>query len=86
MFIINPDPYSTPCYRIGPFRTSDITNNSKLPESNAIDHYFTERFGENSFTYTQNGREAINIALSYYKLNRNDIVTILTNDVSKKFI
>ena len=78
MFIIHPDPYSTPCYRIGPFTTRDITFNSKLPESNAIDHYFTERFGENSFTYTENGREAINIALSYYKLNRNDIVTILT--------
>ena len=78
MFIINPDPYSTPCYRIGPFITSDITNNSKLPDSNAIDHYFTERFGENSFTYTENGREAINIALSYYKLAKNDIVTILT--------
>jgi len=78
MFIINPDPYSTPSYRIGPFITSDITNNSKLPESNAIDHYFTERFGDQRFAYTENGREAINIALSYYKLSRNDIVTILT--------
>jgi len=49
-----------------------------LPESNAIDQYFTERFGEQRFTYTENGREAIHIALSYYKLAKNDIVTILT--------
>ena len=78
MFIINPDPYSTPCYRIGPFITSDITSNSILPESNAIDQYFTKRFGKQRFSYTENGREAINIALSYYKLAENDLVSILT--------
>ena len=78
MFVIHPDQYSTPCYRIGPFTTPDITFNSKLPKSNAIDHYFTERFGEKKFIYTENGREAINMALSYYKLAKNDIVTILT--------
>lgn len=30
------------------------------------------------YTFTINGRAAINIALKYFKLNRNDIVTILT--------
>jgi dTDP-4-amino-4,6-dideoxygalactose transaminase len=78
MFIINPDPYSTPVYRIGPFRTSDIANNVKLPYSCTIDDYFTERFGGKYFTYTQNGREAIYMALTHYSLERNDIVTVIT--------
>jgi len=78
MFIINPDPYSTPVYRIGPFRTSDIANNVKLPDNCTIDDYFTERFGGQRFTYTQNGREAIYMALSHYSLERSDLVTVLT--------
>jgi len=78
MFIINPDPYSTPVYRIGPFRTSDIAYNAQLPDSDAIESYFSERFGEKKCTYTMNGREAIFMALSHYNLNRDDIVTVLT--------
>lgn len=78
MFVINPDPYSTPTYRIGPFTTKDLSDNAGLQESNAIDHYFSERFADQGFTYTKNGREAIHIALSYYKLDKSDMVTILT--------
>jgi hypothetical protein len=78
MFIINPDPYSLPCYRIGPFTTKDLTLNCELPESNDIDSYFVERFREKEYIYTYNGREAINIALSNFKLQKDDIVTIHT--------
>lgn len=78
MFIINPDPYSLPTYRIGPFRTSDLSKNHCLPDSDLIEDYFEERFGGRHFYYTNNGRKAINLALSQYNLNREDIVTILT--------
>jgi hypothetical protein len=78
MFVINPDPYSLPSYRIGPFRTSDLSQNNCFPNSDLIDDYFSERFPQKDFIYTENGRQAINIALDFYKLNADDVVTILT--------
>lgn len=79
MFVIYPDPYSLPTYRIGPFQTRDISLNQVLPDLDRIDNYFHERFGDLRFSYTYNGREAIYLALKHYKLSRNDVVTILTS-------
>lgn len=78
MFILNPDPYLMPSIRISPFRTSDIGYNINLPDDNSIDDYLIERFKSKKYHYNWNGREALNIALSYYNLRKNDIVTILT--------
>jgi hypothetical protein len=78
MFVINPDPYSLPCYRIGPFQTKDLSVNHNLPESNLIEDYFNSRFEGKEYIYTYNGRSAIHHALEYYRLQRNDVVTILT--------
>ncbi len=78
MFVLNPDPYSLPCYRIGPFRTSDLSLNHNLPVSYLADEYFNERFAAKDLIYTFNGRKAINIALEYYNLDKDDIVTIFT--------
>ena len=78
VFIINPDPYSLPAYRIGPFRTIDLSVNHCLPDSDLIDEYFNERFRGRDFIYTENGRKAINIALASYNLKKDDVVTILT--------
>jgi hypothetical protein len=78
MFVINPDPYSLPYYRIGPFRTQDLSKNHCLPDSNIIDDYFKERFFGKEYVYTENGRQAINIALGFYNLKKDDVVTILT--------
>lgn len=78
MFVIKPDPYLLPSYRISPFRTSDIVDNNQLPNDNYIDAYFDKRFLGKSFAYFYNGREAINKALSYYQLKKDDVVTILT--------
>ena len=78
MYIINPDPYITPCYRNLPFTTRDISYNLSLPDGNEIDQYLSKRFKDKSFEYTVNGREAIYMALSHYKLNRDDVVTVLT--------
>ena len=78
MFVLNTDPYSLPCYRIGPFKTCDLARNHSLLESNLIDNYLDERFSNKHYKYTFNGREAINLALGYYNLRNNDVVTILT--------
>jgi len=78
MYIINPDPYITPCYRNLPFTTSDISYNFNLPDGNEIDQYLSNRFKDKSIEYTINGREAIYMALSHYNLDRDDLVTVLT--------
>lgn len=78
MFVLNPDPYSLPAYRIGPFKTNDLSINHCLQENDLIDSYFDGRFRKKEFIYTENGRQAINIALKHYRLKRDDIVTILT--------
>jgi hypothetical protein len=78
MFVLNPDPYSLPCYRIGPFKTNDLAINHCLADDNLIDHYLSERFKDKTYVYTENGRKAINIALTFYNLKKDDIVTILT--------
>jgi len=78
MFISNPDPYNCPAYRIGPFRTDDVSRNHAFPESDEATVYFNERFGKGTWQYTYNGREAIKLALESYKLQKDDLVTILT--------
>lgn len=78
MFILNPDPYSLPTYRIGPFRTQDVGLNHLLPDSDTCDRELQRRFQDKSFTYTINGRQAINLALKHYRLEPDDVVTIFT--------
>ena len=78
MYIINPDQYLLPSYRISPFRTIDIAINNKLQEDDAIDSYFTQRFSNRPFSYFKDGKSAINEALAYYDLKKDDTVTILT--------
>nr|WP_321409428.1 DegT/DnrJ/EryC1/StrS family aminotransferase [uncultured Carboxylicivirga sp.] len=77
MFVLNPDPYLLPSYRISPFQTKDIVKNHLLQDNDRIDSYFNNRF-EGQIIYTENGREAIRIALEQLELNKNDVVTILT--------
>jgi hypothetical protein len=78
VFVLNPDPYSLPTYRIGPFQTRDISLNHSLPSNDLIDTYFGERFSSRNFIYTYNGRTAINTALSQYGLAKDDVVSIFT--------
>lgn len=78
MYIINPDPYSLPSYRIGPFTTRDVTVNNLLPPGQIIDGYFNSRFNWRQYVFTRNGRAAINQALSRLDLKAEDVVTILT--------
>lgn len=78
MFVINPDPYLLPCYRISPFQTKDISLNNGLPNSNLIDDYLQKRFQGRKYIYLSNARKAISIALEYYNLQKDDIITIIT--------
>jgi len=78
MFILKPDPYLMPSYRISPFTTVDISLNHNLPDNDCINDYFSERFSGKKYNYTLNGREAINLALSHYHLQKDDVVTIIT--------
>ncbi len=78
MFVINPDQYSLPMYRIGPFTTADLARNHCLPDSSLIDTYLEERFDSQYFEYTINGRQAMDIALNSLNLQKEDVVTILT--------
>lgn len=78
MFVLNPDPYLLPSYRISPFSTPHIAYNNDLPDNDLIDDYCNERFEGHKFHYTFNGRTAISLALSHYNLTKGDIVTIFT--------
>ena len=78
MFVLNPDSFLLPTYRISPFRTEDAERNAGLVDDTFATEYFNNRFGKDSWTYTYNGREAIGLALATYNLQLNDVVTILT--------
>jgi hypothetical protein len=78
VFVLNPDKYLLPDYKISPFQTKDIELNAALPDDDFASNYFSQRFEHQNFLYTLNGRQALNIALSRYTLNKNDVVTILT--------
>ncbi len=78
MFIVNPDTFLLPTYRISPFRTEDIATNALMTQDDYARNYFDNRFGKENWSYTYNGREAISLALEHYNLQPNDIVTILT--------
>jgi hypothetical protein len=79
VFVLNPDPYLLPCYRISPFQTKDMQHNNALAQSDLIDEYFRDRFQQRQYSYVANGRKAINIALQQYQLQKNDVVTIFTS-------
>ena len=78
MFVLNPDPYLLPCYRISPFNTKDLHTNNAFPNNNSIDAYFDARFKGLNYTYTKDGRKAIHIALQQYGLKQEDVVTVFT--------
>jgi len=78
MFIVNPDPFLLPAYRMSPFKTDDITINATLPNTDSAATYLNKKFGNSNWQYTYNGREAINLALQSYNLQTTDVVTIIT--------
>jgi hypothetical protein len=78
MFVVNPDFFLLPTYRISPFSTSSISIINHLADDNYCDTYLDKKFNTTNWHYTINGREAIEFALSHYSLEKDDVVTILT--------
>lgn len=80
MFIVNPDPYSLPTYRIGAFVTQAIARNFFINSSfiQFAESYLNKRFGQNNWILTKNGREAISLAMQSFDLAKDSITTILT--------
>lgn len=78
MFVINPDPFLLPSYKISPFKTDSIAINHLLENNDFSLTYFNNKFGINNWSFIINGREGINIALRQYNLLSDDVVTILT--------
>ena len=80
MFILNPEKYSTPSYRICAFKTSDISRFRNIKNTNKIGkQFFKNRFSKENIIYTDNGRSAILLALIDLSLDSDDEVAILTS-------
>jgi hypothetical protein len=77
-FVLNPDQYLLPGYRISPFRVEDVAFNRSLPFSDSADDYFGKRFAGRRFVYCHTGREAIQLALQAIGPRSEEVVTILT--------
>ena len=78
MFVINPNKFLLSSFGMTPFRTENVIKNYNLTEDFYSNQDLDNRFGKDSWRFTYNGKEAISFALSYYNLQKDDLVTILT--------
>ncbi|WP_154855350.1 hypothetical protein [Cyclobacterium xiamenense] len=78
MFVINPDPYLLPSYRISPFQTHQIAHGPVHVATEKAEAYFNERFGTDNWLLTGNGREGIRLALEELAVESGSLVTIQT--------
>lgn len=80
--IINPENFRQPSFFISPFRTTDLGQNDavikddSLPDEELLKKYYSF-FGERH-EFFLSGKEAINQALSFYNLEEDDEVLIIT--------
>lgn len=74
-YIINPSVELTPAIRISPFNTENILM-PRCNDENIAKRYLDSRFS--NYIITAKGRDAIDVALSYYQLTKNDVVSIVT--------
>jgi hypothetical protein len=77
-FVLNPDAYYSPSYRISPFRTDDVAKNLELPLSDMAMDALDRRFEGRHWRFTECGKEGITLALNALTLKPEDCVTILT--------
>ncbi len=47
-------------------------------DGTTVENYLSQRFVSRGYHYTKNGRDALNLALKYYQLTNDDVVTIYT--------
>jgi hypothetical protein len=77
-FVLHPDPFYAPSYRISPFRTEDVARNLHLPASTAAAQALDQRFAARRWCFTECGKEGIALALQALDLKPDDCITILT--------
>lgn len=81
-FILDAPVHLRPIFRISPFKTDDVELNNyfySMPENvGKLKSYFHVQYPEMHVQLTPRGRDAIALALSAIKLNKNDVVTIFT--------
>lgn len=81
-YVLNPDTFYSPSYRISPFCTGDVADNLLLPRStaaiNALDVFFSGR----RWCFTESGKEGISLALKALDLKPTDCITILTTSAN----
>jgi hypothetical protein len=77
-FVLHPDPFYAPSYRISPFRTEDVARNLLLPTSTSAAQGLDQRFTARRWCFTKCGKEGIALALQALNLKPDDCVTILT--------
>lgn len=82
-WIFTHDNFMKPFYRISPFSTTDITSNSQLPHSGAVDEWFSTRFPSHHPIWTMKARDGITLALEKLDLTSESMVTIITTSQNK---
>ena len=82
-FILRPDQYYSPSYRISPFQTSDIATNLSIVKQNKYANFVWDRFENKEWRFTQTGKHAIALALSVLELTTESVVTVLTTSGNK---
>ena len=82
-FVVNPEGYWRPSYRVSPFNTGFISRNNQLIKEGIINNELIRSFFGENFIYLQNGKSAINLALRQYFLKKDDEVWIVTPSDNK---
>lgn len=77
-FVLNPDEFYSPSFRISPFRTEDVSFNLQLPRSNIALELLDRRFVGRNWSLTECGKEGIALSLKALELKPEDCVTIIT--------
>lgn len=83
-FIINPDKYLRPHFKISPFSNQEMFRFQEVEnDTNSWDDYVSKRWGKDKCYLTSNGREALGIALELLNVNSDSLVTIVTTSGNK---
>jgi hypothetical protein len=77
-FVLGPDTYYSPSYRISPFCTADIADNLALAPASTAHADLDARFAGRNWCFTECGKEGIALALAALQLAPDDCVTIFT--------
>jgi perosamine synthetase len=77
-FVINPDNFWKPAYRISPYSTYYVQVNKRIIDRGIVDYTAVIDFFGGNFFPTLNGRSAIALALQQYNLDPHDEVLIIT--------